>query len=273
MSSTANHYEAHSADTYEEAYFYEPGAYMQYLVDLVTQRMEFGGSGNNEQQRHLLDIGGGTGNFSRALTENSSNLLVTVIEPFLEESKDADLKDDKILFVKAPAEIFLSPPDDKWRQRPFHQILIKETIHHIEENLRVEILKGIYNELELLPEQSTAPSILIITRPQVEIDYPIWEAARIVWQENQPSLQQLTSELEDAGFVDVSCTMEKYDSSISLERWKGMVMNRFWSTFSDFTTDELEKGCEELEKERPPDEDGNIYFEDRLLFITGKKVR
>ena len=272
MSSTANHYEAHSADTYEDAYFYEPGAYMQYLVDLVTKKM--GLDSKTDQPRHLVDIGGGTGNFARALTENISHMMcVTVIEPFLEESTDENLKDDKVFFVKAPAEIFLSLPDDKWRHKPFHQILIKETIHHIDETVRVQILRSIYNELELLPAQSTAPSILIITRPQVEIDYPFWEAAREVWRENQPSLQQLTSELEDAGFVNVSCTIEKYDSSISLERWKGMVMQRFWSTFSDFTTDELKKGCEELERERPPDEDGNIFFEDRLLFITGDKVR
>jgi hypothetical protein len=271
MSTTANHYEAHSADTYEEAYFYEPGAYMTHLVELVTQRMELGkleiGS------RHLLDIGGGTGNFARALVRNN-NVRVTVVEPFLEETKSQDLpKSEKVLFAKAPAEIFLSPTSDDWRQQPFHQILIKETIHHIDEKLRVDILKGIYNEIEPFSKDSTTPSILIITRPQIEIDYPLWGAARKVWKENQPSLEQLSSELEQAGFLDIKYTMEKYDSSISLERWQRMVRNRFWSTFANFTDEELEEGCEELANERRPDGDGVIHFEDRLLFITGRKIR
>ena len=274
MSSTANHYEAHSAETYEEAYFYEPGAYMQYLVQLVTNRMELcnDGTDNATESRHMLDIGGGTGNFARALCSNSK-LNISVIEPFLEETKNEQLtKSDQVSFVKAPAEIFLAPSQDGWRERPFHQVLIKETIHHIDESLRVDILRGIYNELESFPNELTVPSILIITRPQIDIDYPLWDAAREVWKENQPSLQQLTSELERAGFNDVKCTMEKYESSISLKRWQSMVKNRFWSTFADFTDEELEAGCEELTKEKPPDEDGIIHFEDRLLFITGRKI-
>jgi hypothetical protein len=265
MASTANHYEAHSAETYEEAYFYEPGAYMSHLVDLVTQRMAF----DDNEPRHMLDIGGGTGNFARALVENN-NLRVTVIEPFLEEANND--KSDKVAFVKAPAEIFLSSHRDAWRKQPFHQILIKETIHHIDEKLRVDILKGIYNELQSFENEHTTPSILIVTRPQIEIDYPLWDAARQVWKENQPSLEQLISELESAGFVDIKYTVEKYGSSIPLDRWKRMVKNRFWSTFADFSDDELESGCELLAKERPPDEDGIIHFEDRLLFITGRKI-
>jgi cyclopropane fatty-acyl-phospholipid synthase-like methyltransferase len=267
MASTANHYEAHSAETYEEAYFYEPGKYMNHLVDLVTRRMEF----DDNRPRHMLDIGGGTGNFARALVQNN-NLHVTVIEPFLEETNNDELaKSDKLGFVKAPAEIFLSSQLDDWRKQPFHQVLIKETIHHIDEKLRVDILKAIYNELQPFVSEPS-PSILILTRPQIEIDYPLWDAARQVWKENQPSLQQLTSELESAGFVDIKHTVEKYDGSISLDRWKKMVKNRFWSTFANFSDDELEKGCQLLARERPPDEAGVIHFEDRLLFITGRKI-
>jgi len=277
MPSTANHYESHSADTYEEAYFYEPGAYMKNLVSIVNQYLELDKKvliPSNESRR-LLDIGGGTGNFARALVQdNNVKLQVTVLEPFLEETKNHDLlaTNDKVSFIKAPAEIFLATPSHEWRKQPFHQVLIKETIHHIDEESRVDILKAIYNELQSFSKDSTTPSILIVTRPQIEIDYPIWGAARNVWKQNQPSVQQLTSELMAAGFEDLNCTIEKYDSSISLERWQGMVKNRFWSTFADFTDDELEKGCKELAEERPPDENGIIYFEDRLLFITGRKI-
>lgn len=279
MASAANHYSAHSAETYEEAYFYEPGAYMQYLVELVTQRMQLNNvTVNSSCSRNILDIGGGTGNFAKALVHNSpsSNFHVTVVEPFLEESKSNDSPmSDRIHFVKASAEIFLSRSHHvgDWRKICFHQVLIKETIHHIDEKVRVSILKGLHGELEAFPDNHgvTIPSILIITRPQIEIDYPLWDAARRVWKENQPSLEQLQQELQFAGFEDIKCTMERYNSQITLQRWQEMVKNRFWSTFADFTDEELELGCEELARERPPDENGIIHFEDRLLFITGKK--
>ncbi|KAL3785703.1 hypothetical protein HJC23_008736 [Cyclotella cryptica] len=279
MASTAKHYNAHSAETYEEAYFYEPGAYMHYLVELVTQRMQLDNVNNSGKPRHILDIGGGTGNFASALIHNcpSSNFRVTVVEPFLEESKGADMaKSDRMSFVKAPAEIFLSHSHDNgdWRKQGSHQVLIKETIHHIDEKVRVGVLKGLYDDLKAFPcgNDITIPSILIITRPQVEIDYPLWDEARRVWKESQPSLEQLQQELQLAGFVDIQCTMERYHSQISLQRWQEMIKKRFWSTFANFSDEELEFGCEELARERPPDENGVIHFEDRLLFITGRKV-
>jgi hypothetical protein len=241
--------------------------------------MQLNNKNDVNSSRHILDIGGGTGNFARALVHNcpSRNFRVTVVEPFLEETKSNDLPmSDRIHFVKAPAEIFLSRSrdEDEWRKIGIQKVLIKETIHHIDEKVRVGILKGMYDELEASSGDDgiTTPSILIITRPQIEIDYPFWDAARKVWKENQPSLEQLQHELQLAGFVDIQFTIERYDSQITLQRWQEMVKNRFWSTFADFTDEELELGCEELARERPPDENGIIHFEDRLLFITGKKI-
>eukprot|EP00980_Cylindrotheca_fusiformis_P020025 scaffold7107_cov69-Cylindrotheca_fusiformis.AAC.1 len=37
---TPSHYKAHSAESYEEAYFYEPGAYMEHLADLTSDRLK-----------------------------------------------------------------------------------------------------------------------------------------------------------------------------------------------------------------------------------------
>jgi hypothetical protein len=76
---------------------------------------------------------------------------------------------------------------------------------------------------------------LIITRPQLEIDYPLWNEARQVWAQNQPSVQDITKDLQQAGFSNVSHTLEPYPCSVSLERWQGMVQKRFWSTFSKFS--------------------------------------
>jgi ubiquinone/menaquinone biosynthesis C-methylase UbiE len=74
MQSAANHFEGHSADSYEEAYFYSPGAYMQYLVDLVSKRLYLNTTtSDTNQRRRILDIGGGTGNFAKELVSNSQH--------------------------------------------------------------------------------------------------------------------------------------------------------------------------------------------------------
>ena len=263
---------------------------MQYLVDLVSKRLYLNTTTSDtnqrrrildtNQRRRILDIGGGTGNFAKELVSNSqhtNNLHITVVEPFLEETNSNDYftVSDRVSFVKAPAQEFLAPPNvgDAWRKTKFQQILIKETIHHLDEKDRVGIFRGMYNELEPFGDKAgTVPSLLIITRPQIYIDYPLWDAARSVWKRNQPSADEIVKELQLAGFVDVHCTIERYDSQIEFTKWCLMVKNRFWSTFANFTDEELEDGCKKLAEERPPDENGVIHFEARLVFISARKV-
>jgi hypothetical protein len=261
---TSSHYEAHSAESYEQAYFYEPGAYMQHLVNLVSNKLRL----ESDTPRTILDVGGGTGNFAQALIDqNPSTKSVVVVDPFLESTSQTT--SDKISFVKAPAEVFLEDPkdNDEWR-RGASQVLLKEVVHHLHPKDRVQIFKGLYDAID--PMDEATPSLLIITRPQVEIDYPLWDAARKVWRENQPSAQEFQDELGQAGFVDVQETLKVFPSQIGLKRWQAMVKQRFWSTFSNFSDDELEEGCQQIAKERPA-KDGVIHFEDRLIFITARK--
>jgi hypothetical protein len=72
----------------------------------------------------------------------------------------------------------------------------------------VSIFRGIYEALAAIPDRSTnnndpIPSILIITRPQIDIDYPLWEQARQVWRESQSSIEEYAHEVREAGFVRV----------------------------------------------------------------------
>jgi hypothetical protein len=54
--STKSHYENHSADSYENAYFYEVGAYTEHLRDLVQEYLQFKAA---NKRKVILDIGGG----------------------------------------------------------------------------------------------------------------------------------------------------------------------------------------------------------------------
>jgi hypothetical protein len=116
------------------------------------------------------------------------------------------------------------------------------------------------------------PSLLIVTRPQVDIDYPLWPAAREVWAANQPSVSAIEADLKVAGFQKIESKIQTYPSSIKLDQWLDMVQSRFWSTFSNFTDAELKEACnlirDEATKTSKVDGDDVVHFEDRLVFIT-----
>jgi SAM-dependent methyltransferase len=262
---TQMHYEGHSASSYESAYFYSAGDYTDYLSKMVVKRLGL----EPTTCRRILDIGGGTGNFTRMIVKNSPEVEAIVIDPFLEgQEESTESSTASIKFVKAPAESLSEQGDKVWWRHDYHQVLLKEVIHHIHASDRVNVFAGIYRDLPQRP--SADPGILIITRPQTDIDYPLWEEARQVWAENQPSLKELRSELEQAGFTQISNTIEGYPCEIEFERWISMIKNRFWSTFSNFTDDELEEACQRMRVDEAYriDDNGKISFEDRLLVIA-----
>lgn len=289
QSKTQSHYENHSADSYDSAYFYEVGTYTKHLRDLCHSRLQLGvawnvsnsGSGTPNptallsKDRVLLDIGGGTGTFTRMLIQDTDCRAI-VVDPFLEHQSSEGEENDSVLFVHAPAEAFkvdLNSPSidfDDWRTN-YHQILLKEVAHHFADQDRVPIFRGMHKGL--VRTTGSVPSMLLITRPQKDIDYPLWDEAKVVWALNQPSVEQFMAELQAAGFVDVSYTVETYPCSIQLERWQSMVRARFWSTFANFSDEQLFEACHTIanrEKHRIT-ADGNLHFEDRLIFITASK--
>ena len=80
---------------------------------------------------------------------------------------------------------------------------MKEIVHHLDAKDRVGIFRGMHSSLAALENRDSVanatgdiPSILIVTRPQVEIDYPLWDEARQVWKENQPSIEEISDDLQ-----------------------------------------------------------------------------
>jgi len=274
-----NHYEAHSTESYESAFFYSPGEYMKFLQKLVREKLHI----SETEPRRLMDVGGGTGNFTKLIIDGTKMDAVSV-DPFLTVEDHAD--DDvakrskrQLHFVKAPAEDFMKDFKDvsarPWWMRDYHQLLFKEIIHHVAKADRVKVLRGCREGLVAMGAKegggsSVAPAILIMTRPQRAIDYPMWPEALEVWAKNQPGVDDLADDLRQAGFRNVQYAMVPYRCSCPLSQWLEMVKNRFWSTFIEFTDEQLAAGCEVIARERPADADGKIFFEDRMLYITGE---
>ena len=271
--SAQTHYEKHSAQSYESAYFYEPGAYMKHLSDLVRKRLQLE-EGTARTERRLLDIGGGTGNFTRMILKDVSATAV-VVDPFLDHNDETSRLDGSavVSFVKAPAESFKESTDNEkviaWWRSDYHQILLKEVVHHFKTEDRVDIFRGMRQGLVGTPGLT---SLLIITRPHTDIDYPLWDEAREVWAQNQPRLEDLIEELKQAGFSNIAHSLDAYPCNIELARWQAMVKARFWSTFSNFSDEQLEAACGIIEEnEEGRIVEGRISFDDRLLFISADK--
>jgi len=310
----SNHYESHTSTSYESAFFYSEGDYTQWLCNLVRDRFNIHEEtdGNNQlssccnchkaddqslirKKRVLLDVGGGTGNFTSMVIQGVDAMNAVVVDPFLpattlsSASGSDDVDDEqqkKLQFVKAAAEEFIphtndehtdNPTDENvvpWWKTDYNHILLKEVVHHFDSKERVGIFTGLRNGMLSSDEEGkedNSPSLLIVTRPQIDIDYPMWPAAKKVWAANQPSADDIEADLHSAGFTDIKRDIKSYPCEIKLKTWLGMVRNRFWSTFSRFTNEEIEAGCDIIAKEAKPDEEGKIKFEERLLFITANK--
>lgn len=268
---TQSHYEHHTSDSYESAFFYETGDYTKNLCQLVRKRLSLD---NNTKKRKILDIGGGTGNFSKMIVAGVDAECV-VVDPFLEQTPSSE--DGRVSFHKVAAEAFMEKATDQqeWRKQGFHQVLLKEVAHHFATEDRPRIFRGLLEDMTWIGNDTNhdIPSILIITRPK-QTDYPLWPEASEVWAKNQPSVDDFVADLKAAGFVDILHVMEPYPCVIEVERWKQMVLSRFWSTFAGFTDNELRTACSDMdEREQDRIRDGRIHFEDRLLFITARKAR
>lgn len=269
----ANHYTAHSTESYEAAFFLSSGDYCNYLNQLTSAHLHLHATPSSSplepaaESMRVLDLGGGTGKFARDLVEIHDHLHVVVVEPFLEHTAVSNNHNERISFVKAPAESFIdaTPSAAAWTFG-YDRLLLKEMIHHLAPSDRVAILTGLHQALR--PDPTSR--LLVTTRPQVEMDYPMWPAARAVWENNQPTAESLCRDIQAAGFHHVRCSLQVYPVAIPLDIWRTMIVSRFWSTFYSFTDDELRAGCDQIEADYQDriDDNGLIHFEDRLIFIS-----
>lgn len=274
------HEEAHyaaSAAAFYEADFSTPGAYRSWQLAIVRDALELG-QWPSEQVVRLADVGGGNGEFALACLSTVGTRQgweLEVVEPSAAMRAAAVLCDavdggagHVVKYVALDAATWASCGGGGGSSAThFSHILLKEVIHHLADGERARFFAAV-REHRLLP----SGLLLIVTRPKVEVDYPLWPAAREVWAACQPSEHELTAALREAGFESVTCTRHSFTIDVALERWLALIRARFWSTFASFDDKTLAEGCEAIRGSVSVDARGHIHFDDRLVFIVAKPV-
>jgi len=93
-----------------------------------------------------------------------------------------------------------------------------QVIHHIPEKKVLGMWKSILR-LKLQP----GGKVLVVTRPQQDIDYPFFPAATAQWERSARPDGCLVEDLRRAGFEDVQTATRVYPCRIELDRWLDMV--------------------------------------------------
>lgn len=240
------------AEGYQDAFFYTDGSdYNTWYVEVVTEALAL------SSQDKLVDIGGGTGNFTAALAEHSGLRQKPLnVEPFEEMVKKSPPSLDTL---QLDAHAFAT---DAKANHSYDRLLMKEVVHHIEADKLGETFTGICSQLK------PGGRVLIVTRPSKDIEYPFFKAAYEVWQQDQAECSVYVDVLLKAGFASVETRIKPYPCVIEKAQWFRMIKQRFWSTFSNFTEEELDAGIKELEEKY--ELQTHLEFTDKLVFITAE---
>ena len=243
------------AGKYMTAFFYT-GEYEEWQKGHIARLLELAPSSR------LVDIGGGTGRFAQLLREagglEQEALCVDPSAGMLEEAS----KIPGITTECAGGLEFAQKAGET-----YDRALIKEVVHHLPDDDLREMFRGIYAQL------SVGGVCVTCTRPHV-VQYPFFDAALEVWKRQQPPMEHYVSIMEEAGF-QVSCEVCDYPATLGTEWWLEMVGNRFWSTFSHFSDEELAAGIAEIKEKHGTTASGEpaetISFTEQMVFITASK--
>jgi ubiquinone/menaquinone biosynthesis C-methylase UbiE len=202
----------------------------------------------------LVDLGGGTGIYALDILEQLHlRHLVLVVDysgAMLARAPD----DPRLQRLEMGALEFAS------REGRYDKILIKETVHHIED--RARLFAGLHARL------SPGGRLLLVHIPP-QIDYPLFRAAierSLKWHADP---DRLVRHLEASGFA-VERETFVYRHRLPKEVYFRMVRGRYMSLISSFTDSELKDGLEEMAATHADRE--VLEFDDRFDVITGVKA-
>ena len=248
MSKTAHYDEL--ASEFESKWDFGP-EYRPWVVRRVVDTLQLTSTSS------LLDVGGGTGNFTAAIAALAQAPLqqCTVLEPSAGMAGVA-AKRGLPTVVKGAFEYAVGVEKESL---PFTQSLFKEVVHHLDLAATFQAL------FDAAPSGHTA---LVITRPQ-KVDFPFFQLALQAFADSQPPLESIVAPIEAAGWA-VETRTEAVPITLATETWFAMLRARFMSSMADISDAHIEAGIEELRSQHNGAE--TVSFHDNLLFIIARKA-
>lgn len=243
---TRAHYDR-LADRYDENWAYSP-EFIRWMTDGILGRLSL------SSRDLMLDLGCGTGLYSRGLGEHTGTVVCADPSPAMLEQLPAD---EGLIPLCAGAEDLaegrITPPHDG-----YDAILLKEVLHHVADP--PQVLAGLARLLR------PGGRILVVMLPTT-IDYPLFEAALTLFRERQPDPEDVATAMDRSG-LRAELTYDAFPLTFTVERYTRMVRDRYMSLLSSFDDAEIEAGISEIRREHPGPE---VHFLDRFAFILGTK--
>eukprot|EP00040_Diaphanoeca_grandis_P004322 m.28131 g.28131 ORF g.28131 m.28131 type:complete len:302 (+) comp15868_c0_seq2:249-1154(+) len=266
---STDHYAAIGA-TYSEAFFYEKdSAYEKWQFTHILSQLAC------DSHHTVVDLGGGTGRTAQLIYQGCKLKNPVMCVDNAASMLAACANREGVVSVLDGIEGFALR-----EKQHYDRAMMKEVVHHLgNSDERVKVFKQIHAQL------NTKGKLLIVTRPKIP-EYPFFKKAMDVWSLAQPSEQQLVDDFKSAGFTSITSSVEKFNVGLPLSSWCTMIRNRFWSTFSNFTDDEIEEGVLEIQQrfQKTKQNPSGVHsadlsdsattllkFSEAMVFISGTK--
>ena len=246
MQEVLNKHYRRLAKDYDEFLYYSPD-FIRTLTKKMVDQLEL--SPNDV----LADIGCGTGMYSLdILKQVSLRNPILGVDPFSE------------MLAQIPADAGMTPIAEdaltfSRRELPYNKVLIKETIHHVEQ--RQLFFENIYKNLP-------AGGIMLLVHVPPNVQYPLFDAALkkcLGWHADPNELEQL---LGQAGF-QVERGAVDHQHRLPKQHYHKMVESCYMSVLTSFDKEELKAGLAEM-KEKQANVDV-LEFVDHFDYLTAKK--
>ncbi|OQP55846.1 hypothetical protein A4H97_19820 [Niastella yeongjuensis] len=211
------------ASHYDEYYRYSDD-YINYFTNKIVEDLPI------KNYETIVEVGSGTGIFAKEVLNKVPSIQMICVDNsymMLTRNKDKRIKQvcrDAVEFSK--------------ESHVYDRVYMKEFIHHIQKEDRLQLFKGLHQQL------TSNGSILILLEPR-RLNYPLFEEALSRFERKQPSRVEIISYLQLAGFT-TSFNIISYPIILSKTKYIEMVRNRYMSVLETFTDEELENGIESI---------------------------
>ena len=233
------------ASHYDEYYRYSDD-YINYFTNKIVADLSI------KNSETIVEVGAGTGIFAQEIVNKFPSIQMICIDDnalMLNWNKEKRIKQicqDALAFSKETIT--------------YDKVYMKEFIHHIRKEDRLELFKGLHQQL------TSNGSILILLEPR-RLNYPLFEEALQKFERKQPARIEIMNALELAGFT-TSFNVISYPINLSKIKYIEMVRNKYMSVLESFTYDELENGIKTINELQKNDE---LEFLEIFYCITGVK--